>query len=478
MKNWGKKILQEIKKTAGHGQEITPAEQKNKHKIVQTDMQKPKDTTNEVAEPTGAGHGRMANHQQPVGGRVIEGQGMKEQGKKYDIKKEKTTEDKDRKETTMSNEYNDNADGITMGGGDDHDGGAPDHREQKLTPVLPLRNLVVFPSMVVPLFVGRERSIGALEEVMRSDREILLLTQKVEDMEDPKDDDLYDIGTLGNVLQLLRLPDGTVKVLVEGSKRVKVKKFHNTEHFLTAETVPLKEEIKNQEEIAPLMKTLVEQFQEFFQLGKQMPVELMSSVEKITDPSKLADTIAQNLSIKLSEKQELLAILSVDERLEKILGYLEGEISMGQVEKRIRNRVKRQMEKTQREYYLNEQMKAIQKELGSGGGEEGAPKNEIDELKQKAKKVKLSKEATEKFNAELKKLSLMGSMSSEATVVRNYLEWILALPWQNPSKLKTDLDEAEKILNEDHYGLDKVKERILEYLSVLQRVKKMKGPIL
>ncbi len=347
---------------------------------------------------------------------------------------------------------------------------------KRLIPVLPLRNLVVFPSMVVPLFVGREKSIGALEEVMRSDREILLLTQKAEDIEDPKPEELYEVGTLGNVLQLLRLPDGTVKVLVEGGKRVKVKKFYQGEQFISAEVSELKEEVKNQAEITPLMKALVEQFQEFFQLGKQMPSELASSVEKITDPGKLADTIAQNLTIKLSDKQALLEMLVVDQRLEKILGYLEGEISMVQVEKKIRNRVKRQMEKTQREYYLNEQMKAIQKELGSG--EEGSPKNEIEELKAKAKKLKLPKEAQEKFNAELKKLSLMGAMSSEATVVRNYLDWILSLPWQNPSKLLTNLDQAEKILNEDHYGLEKVKERILEYLSVLQRVKKMKGPIL
>ena len=347
---------------------------------------------------------------------------------------------------------------------------------KRLIPVLPLRNLVVFPSMVVPLFVGREKSIGALEEVMRSDREILLLTQRAEDIEDPKPEELYEIGTLGNVLQLLRLPDGTVKVLVEGGKRVRVKKFYQGDQFMSAEVSDLEETVNNREELSPLMKTLVEQFQEFFQLGKQMPVELASSVEKITDPGKLADTIAQNLTIKLSEKQALLEMLVIDERLEKILSYLEGEISMVQVEKKIRNRVKRQMEKTQREYYLNEQMKAIQKELGAG--EDGAPKNELDELKAKAKKLKLPKEAMEKFNAELKKLSMMGAMSSEATVVRNYLDWILALPWQNPTKLSTDLNEAEKVLNEDHHGLEKVKERILEYLSVLQRVKKMKGPIL
>ncbi|MGI9462034.1 MAG: endopeptidase La [Alphaproteobacteria bacterium] len=347
---------------------------------------------------------------------------------------------------------------------------------KRLIPLLPLRNLVVFPSMVVPLFVGREKSIGALEEVMRSDREILLLTQKAEDIEDPKPDELYQVGTLGNVLQLLRLPDGTVKVLVEGGKRVRVKKFYEGDKFMSAEVMELQEEIKNREELNPLMKTLIEQFQEFFQLGKQIPVELASSIEKMTDPGKLADTIAQNLMIKLSDKQALLEMLVVDERLEKILGYLEGEISMVQVEKKIRSRVKRQMEKTQREYYLNEQMKAIQKELGSG--EDGSPKNEIDELKTKAKKLKLPKEAMEKFNAELKKLSMMGAMSSEATVVRNYLDWILALPWSHNSKLSTDLNQAEKILNEDHHGLEKVKERILEYLSVLQRVKKMKGPIL
>lgn len=347
---------------------------------------------------------------------------------------------------------------------------------KRLIPVLPLRNLVVFPSMVVPLFVGREKSIGALEEVMRTDREILLLTQRAEDVEDPKPEELYEIGTLGNVLQLLRLPDGTVKVLVEGGKRVRVKKFYQGDQFMSAEVSDLEEKIKNREELNPLMKTLVEQFQEFFQLGKQMPVELASSIEKITDPGKLADTIAQNLTIKLSEKQALLEMLVIDERLEKILSYLEGEISMVQVEKKIRNRVKRQMEKTQREYYLNEQMKAIQKELGSG--EDGSPKNELDELKAKAKKLKLPKEAMEKFNAELKKLSMMGAMSSEATVVRNYLDWILSLPWQNPTKLSTDLNLAEEVLNEDHHGLEKVKERILEYLSVLQRVKKMKGPIL
>lgn len=342
--------------------------------------------------------------------------------------------------------------------------------------ILPLRNLVVFPSMVVPLFVGRERSVNALDDVMKNSREILLLTQKSEEIEDPKPEDLYELGTLGHVLQLLRLPDGTVKVLVEGVKRVKVQEFHNGDGFLTANIEAVEEKVKNLNEVTPLMKTLVEQFNEFSHIGKQIPQELAASLEKITDPSKLSDMVAQNLNIKLSEKQELLEMLVVDARLEKILGYLEGEISMVQVEKRIRNRVKRQMEKTQREYYLNEQMKAIQKELGAGG--DGEPKNEIEELKAKAKKAKLPKEATEKFNAELKKLSLMGPMSSEATVVRNYLDWILSLPWQNPTKLKTDLSEAETILNQDHYGLEKVKERILEYLSVLQRVKKMKGPIL
>ncbi len=341
-------------------------------------------------------------------------------------------------------------------------------------PVLPLRNIVVFPSMVVPLFVGRERSINALDEVMRLEKEILLVTQKREDIEDPKTEDLYEVGTMGTVMQLLRLPDGTVKVLIEGGKRVRIMKYQDDGQFITAQVMPVVEFVANPEELPALAKTAASNFSEYAKLDKKIAPELLNSVEKITEPSKLADTIAQNLTIKLSERQELLELFAIDQRLEKILNHMEGEISIVQVEKKIRSRVKKSMEKTQREYYLNEQMKAIQRELGG----EGEGKSEIDEIKERAAQLELTQEARDKFNAEVKKLQQMSPVAAEATVIRNYLDWIVSLPWLNPSKTKKDLDFAEKILNADHHGLEKVKERILEHLAVLLRVKKLKGPIL
>ncbi|MFD2261318.1 endopeptidase La [Lacibacterium aquatile] len=343
-----------------------------------------------------------------------------------------------------------------------------------LYPVLPLRDIVVFPHMIVPLFVGREKSVKALEDVMKDDKQILLVTQKNAGQDDPNPDDLYQVGTVATVLQLLKLPDNTVKVLVEGSSRARVEKYAENPNFFQAHAVALDDKDVETEEIEALARAVVSQFEQYLKLNKKIPPEVLVSVQQIDDPSRLADTIAANLGLKIQEKQELLDLVSVPERLERIYGYMEGEIGVLQVEKRIRNRVKRQMEKTQREYYLNEQLKAIQKELGEG--EDG--RDESAEIEERINKTKLSKEAHDKAMQELKKLRSMSPMSAEATVVRNYLDWILSIPWKTRSKVKRDLKLAEKVLNTDHYGLDKVKERILEYLAVQLRMTKLKGPIL
>ncbi|MCO5058640.1 MAG: endopeptidase La [Rhizobiaceae bacterium] len=341
-------------------------------------------------------------------------------------------------------------------------------------PVLPLRDIVVFPHMIVPLFVGREKSIKALEDVMGAEKQILLATQLNAADDDPQPDAIYDVGTLANVLQLLKLPDGTVKVLVEGTARARITGFTDREDFHEGSAVVLDEPEEDEIEIEALARSVVSDFENYVKLNKKISPEVVGAASQIEDYSKLADTVASHLAIKIPEKQEMLATLSVRERLEKAMGFMEAEISVLQVEKRIRSRVKRQMEKTQREYYLNEQMKAIQKELGEG--EDG--RDEASELEERIKKTKLSKEAREKANAELKKLKTMSPMSAEATVVRNYLDWLLSIPWGRKSKVKYDLDVAQDVLDADHFGLDKVKDRIVEYLAVQSRQNKMKGPIL
>src|SRR5215469_3249679 len=341
-------------------------------------------------------------------------------------------------------------------------------------PVLPLRDIVVFPGMIVPLFVGREKSVKALEEVMKDDKQILLIAQKNATQDDPGPDDIYSIGTLGTVLQLLKLPDDTVKVLVEGGRRVRIGGYTDRTEFFEARAVEMEEAAGDPAELQAAARTVVSEFENYVKLNKKVPPEVVVSINKIEEPAKLADTISAHLALKVADKQQLLELDSVGKRLERILGLMEGEIGVLQVEKKIRNRVKRQMEKTQREYYLNEQMKAIQKELGET--EDG--RDEISELEKRIKKTRLSKEAREKANAELKKLRTMSPMSAEATVVRNYLDWLLSIPWRKPTKIIKDLKYAEDVLNADHHGLEKVKERILEYLAVQQRVDKMKGPIL
>ena len=341
-------------------------------------------------------------------------------------------------------------------------------------PVLPLRDIVVFPHMIVPLFVGREKSIRALEEVMREDKRILLVAQKNPADDNPALDAIYTVGTLAQVLQLLKLPDGTVKVLVEGTDRAHVKRFTERADFFEAEVEVTPNEIANPQEAEALARTAVTQFESYVKLNKKVPQEVLANLGQITDFGKLADTIAAHLAIKIPEKQELLEMASVQARFEKVFALMEGEISVLQVEKRIRSRVKRQMEKTQREYYLNEQMKAIQKELGDG--EEG--RDEIGEIEQRIKDTKLSKEARERADAEVKKLRQMSPMSAEATVVLNYLDWLLGIPWNQKSKVKKDLSFAENVLDTDHFGLEKVKERIVEYLAVQSRTNKLRGPIL
>ncbi|MDA0704107.1 MAG: endopeptidase La [Proteobacteria bacterium] len=343
-----------------------------------------------------------------------------------------------------------------------------------LYPVLPLRDIVVFPHMIVPLFVGRDKSVRALEDVMKNDKQILLATQKDASLDDPKSQDIYEIGTIGTVLQLLKLPDGTVKVLVEGSTRARILSYSDNEEFFQAQAEALPEPGEDDKEQQALARSVVSQFERYIKHNRKIPPEVLVSVNQIDDASKLADTVASHLALKIPEKQQLLEIIPISERLERIYGLLEGEIGVLQVEKRIRGRVKRQMEKTQREYYLNEQMKAIQKELGES--EDG--RDEMAELEERIKKTKFSKEAREKADAELKKLRNMSPMSAEATVVRNYLDWMLSIPWKKRSKVKKDINAAERILDEDHYGLAKVKERIIEYLAVQVRTKKLKGPIL
>lgn len=347
------------------------------------------------------------------------------------------------------------------------------HQNDKY-PVLPLRDIVVFPHMIVPLFVGREKSVRALEDVMKDDKKILLVAQKNATQDDPEPSDIYDVGTLSTVLQLLKLPDGTVKVLVEGVQRAKISDFVNNPEFFEANAALIEEQSQDESELVALSRTVVSQFEQYIKLNKKIPPEVLVSINQIEDASKLADTVASHLALKISEKQKLLESVSITERLEGVFSYMESEIDVLQVEKKIRNRVKRQMEKTQREYYLNEQLKAIQKELGDS--DDG--KDETAELEEKIKKTKLSKEAEEKSLAELKKLKSMSPMSAEATVVRNYLDWILAIPWKKRSRMKKDLNAAQAILDKDHYGLKKVKERIIEYLAVQQRTNKVSGPIL
>ena len=341
-------------------------------------------------------------------------------------------------------------------------------------PVLPLRDIVVFPHMIVPLFVGRERSVKALEDVMKEDKQILLIAQKNAADDDPAREDIYRVGTIATVLQLLKLPDGTVKVLVEGEARARVIRFTENDNYyeVYADIVP--EQLGPDEELEALSRSVIAQFEKYVKLNKKVPTEALASINQIEEPGKLVDTVASHISLKISEKQELLEIDELAERMERVIAFMEAEIGVLRVEKKIRTRVKRQMEKTQREYYLNEQMKAIQKELGET--EEG--KDETQELEEKINKTKLSKEAREKALTELKKLRNMSPMSAEATVVRNYLDWMVSIPWRKQTKIEKDINNAQSILEADHYGLEKVKERILEYLAVQQRTKKLKGPIL
>ena len=343
-----------------------------------------------------------------------------------------------------------------------------------LMAVLPLRDIVVFPHMIVPLFVGREKSVRALESVMKEDKQILLVAQKNASQDDPSVDDIYRVGTVSTILQLLKLPAGTVKVLVEGGRRAKITGFKETDSFFEAVVDPMPDTPGDKKDLEALGRTVVSQFEQYIKLNKKIAPEVLVSLNQIEEPSKLADTVASHLNLKIPEKQELLEVAKVSERLEKVFGHMESEIGVLQVEKKIRNRVKRQMEKTQREYYLNEQLKAIQKELGEG--EDG--KDENAELEARIKKTKFSKEARDKAMAELKKLKTMSPMSAEATVVRNYLDWMLSIPWKRRSKIRNDVVEAEKVLEADHYGLEKVKERILEYLAVQSRSSKIRGPIL
>jgi ATP-dependent Lon protease len=341
-------------------------------------------------------------------------------------------------------------------------------------PVLPLRDIVVFPHMVVPLFVGREKSVRALEEVMKADKQILLVTQRDRDQDDPTPADIYEVGVLASVLQLLKLPDGTVKVLVEGKSRAAVLRFTDHESFYEADIAAIEDQGGDAHEAEALSRAVIEQFDNYVKLNKKIPPEAVAAIPQIGEPGHLADTIASHLAVKIADRQQLLEIFNVSKRLEKVFALMEGEISVLQVEKKIRSRVKRQMEKTQREYYLNEQMKAIQRELG----EQDDSRDELIELEKRIKKTKLSKEARTKAEAELKKLRNMSPMSAESTVVRNYLDWLLSIPWGKAKTKPIDVAAAERILDEDHYGLEKVKERILEYLAVQARTGMLKGPIL
>jgi ATP-dependent Lon protease len=350
-----------------------------------------------------------------------------------------------------------------------------EQEERQLIPVLPLRDVVVYPHMVIPLFVGREKSILALEAAMADNKKILLLAQKNAEVDDPGQQDLYQIGTLSTILQMLKLPDGTIKVLVEGGDRVVVDSLLETNEYYSAAVKMLeKSSLVDDREAEVLLRSVLNLFDQYVKLNKKVPPEILTSLSGIDDPSRLADTIAAHMSLKLDEKQEILEIQDPRERIEHIMSKIEGEIDLMQIEKRIRGRVKQQMEKSQREYYLNEQMKAIQKELGEM---DDAP-NEIEDLQKKIEESGMPKEAREKADSELNKLKMMSPMSAEATVVRNYIDWLVSVPWKKKSKIRRDLAQAEKVLEEDHYGLEKVKERILEYLAVQQRVRKLKGPIL
>ena len=344
---------------------------------------------------------------------------------------------------------------------------------KKNIPVLPLRDIVVFPQMVAPLFVGRKLSVNALNHVMQSDKKILLITQKKSEIENPLPNDLYAVGTLAKILQLLKLPDGTIKVLVEGIDRVKVSKIKSTKDFIIGDYSIAKINNGKTTNTKALMKVIVEQFESYHKINKKIPSEIFKNIRNYVDPNKLADIVVSNLNISLDQKQEILEMFSVEERLEKIYNYLIAEIDTIQVEKKIKGRVKRQMEKTQKEYYLNEQIKAIQKELGDN--EDG---DDLVEIENKINTIKLSNEAKEKCKNELKKLKNMSPMSAEATVIRNYLDWVLGIPWANPSVISKNINKAKKILEADHYALDKVKDRIIEYLSVQKRINKIKGPIL
>ncbi len=341
--------------------------------------------------------------------------------------------------------------------------------------VLPLRDIVVFPNMIVPLFVGRDKSISALENADKEQKEIMLVAQKDANVDEPNENDMFKVGTTANILQLLKLPDGTVKVLVEGIDRAEITRFENNNDFYQAYTIPLFEKKDDKKkEVDALVRTAINQFENYIKLNRKIPPEILVTVNQISEPSKLADTISAHLNLKIPEKQKLLELLSVKERLESVVKFMDDEIGVLQVEKKIRNRVKRQMDKTQKEYYLNEQMKAIQKELG----ESGDTKDEISELEQKIKKINFTTEAKEKVQSELKKLKSMSHMSAEAAVVRNYLDWMISVPWNANKQIDTNLVKANKILDDDHYGLKKVKERIIEFLAVQSRVTKPKGPIL
>ncbi len=350
-----------------------------------------------------------------------------------------------------------------------------EQQDRQLIPVLPLRDVVVYPHMVIPLFVGREKSILALEAAMADNKKILLLAQKNAEVDDPGQADLYEIGTLSTILQMLKLPDGTIKVLVEGGERASVESLLETNEYYSAATKILeKSSLVDDREAEVLLRSVLNLFDQYVKLNKKVPPEILTSLSGIDDPSRLADTIAAHMSLKLDEKQDILEIQDPRERIEHIMSKIEGEIDLMQIEKRIRGRVKQQMEKSQREYYLNEQMKAIQKELGDM---DDAP-NEVEDLQRKIEASGMPKEAREKADSELNKLKMMSPMSAEATVVRNYIDWLVSVPWKKKSKIRRDLAQAEKVLEEDHYGLEKVKERILEYLAVQQRVRKLKGPIL
>ncbi len=340
-------------------------------------------------------------------------------------------------------------------------------------PVLPLRDIVVFPNMVAPLFVGREQSVNALNHVMAGDKKIFLLSQKNSKIDNPNKENLYSFGTIAKIIQLLKLPDGTLKVLVEGIQRAKVNKINFNKDFIVASIIEVKQKTKKNTNIKALQKLIIEQFVEFQKINKKVSLDVINNVKTLNDPDKIIDIIVSNISITLHQKQEMLEIINTEDRLNKIYGYLVSEIDSFQVEKKIKGRVKRQMEKTQKEYYLNEQMKAIQKELG-----ENEDLDEIAELEKKIHQFNLSKEAKEKCTSEIKKLKNMSPMSAEATVIRNYLDWVMSIPWNNPDQISQNINKATKILENDHYGLEKVKERILEYLAVQKRTNKLKGPIL